>query len=139
MNGKNIINSLSVEYGISVDRVLAYMRDRASTNEVSIRPKVLYPNVLDIGCFSHTIDNTGGHFRTPSLSSFGSASSLVTLIVGYCGKCSQKNPGPHSARQGGGPGGRFVIKLFVSSAMCVSSFSPTLRCHQPLQQSFRCC
>ena len=60
-----------MEYGISVDQVLACMRDRASTNEVAIRAiKVLYPNVLDIRCFSHTIDNAGGHFRTPTLVEF---------------------------------------------------------------------
>ena len=47
------------------------MRDRASTNEVAIRNiKVLYPNLLDIGCFSHTIDNAGGHFQTPTLEEF---------------------------------------------------------------------
>ncbi len=49
---RETVNTLSVEYGISVDQVLASMRDRASTNEVAIRTiKVLYPNVLDIGCF----------------------------------------------------------------------------------------
>ena len=68
---REIINTLSVEYGISVDRVLASMRDRASTNEVAIRTiKILYPNILDIGCFSHTIDNAGGHFEIPTLEEF---------------------------------------------------------------------
>ena len=28
--------------------------------------KVLYLNVLDIGCYSHTIDHVGGCFETPT-------------------------------------------------------------------------
>ena len=41
----------SVEHGISVERVLVSMRDRASTNEVAIRTiKGLYPNLI----VSHT-------------------------------------------------------------------------------------
>ena len=68
---REIINTLSVEYGISVDRVLACMRDRASTNQVAVRTmKILYPNILDVGCFSHTIDNAGGHIQTPTLEEF---------------------------------------------------------------------
>ena len=33
--------------------------------------KVLYPNVLDIGCYSHTIDHVGEKFDTPTLYDFG--------------------------------------------------------------------
>lgn len=68
---REIIHTLLVEYGISGDRVLASMQDKVSTNEVAIRKlKILYPNILDIGCFSHTIDNAGGHFRMPTLEEF---------------------------------------------------------------------
>lgn len=45
---------------ILVDQVLASMQERASTNEMVIRIlKILYPNIFDVGCFSHTIDNAG--------------------------------------------------------------------------------
>ena len=32
---------------------------------------VLYPEMIDIGCFSHTIDHVGEHFKTPHLHEFG--------------------------------------------------------------------
>lgn len=47
------------------------MRDRASVNNVAMRTiKVLYPYMLDVGCFSHTIDHVGKHLNTPVLSPF---------------------------------------------------------------------
>ena len=49
---REIVNTLSVEYGVSVDRILATMHDRASANEAAVRTlRVLYPNILDVGCF----------------------------------------------------------------------------------------
>ena len=48
------------------------MRDRASSNGVAMKTvKVLYPNLVDIGCFSHTIDQVGENFHTPILHEFG--------------------------------------------------------------------
>ena len=36
------------------------MRDRAATNNVPLRTvKVLYPDLVDIVCFSHTLDHVG--------------------------------------------------------------------------------
>ena len=68
---RELINVLSVEYSISSERVLAAMRDRASSNGVAIRTlKVVYPNLVDIGCYSHTIDLVGEKFYTPNLDSF---------------------------------------------------------------------
>ena len=68
---RELINVLSVEYSISSERVLAAMRDRASSNGVAIRTlKVVYPNMVDIGCYSHTIDLVGEKFCTPNLDSF---------------------------------------------------------------------
>ena len=44
------------------------MRDRASVNNVALRAiKVIFPNILDIGCFSHTFDHVGAKFNTPTL------------------------------------------------------------------------
>lgn len=50
------------------------MRDRAACNGVAMRTlKIVYPLLLDIGCFSHTIDNAGTKFEVPNLSEFISA------------------------------------------------------------------
>ena len=47
------------------------MRDRASTNTVAQRTmKVLYPDLVDIGCYPYTIDWVGKHFNLPNLSEF---------------------------------------------------------------------
>ena len=62
---------ISVTYGIRSNKLLAAMRDRASTNNVAMHTlKIVYPLVVDIGCFSHTIDHVGSRFKTPTLSEF---------------------------------------------------------------------
>ena len=33
---------------------------------------IVNPKVVDIGCFSHTIDHVGGYFKTPALTDFTS-------------------------------------------------------------------
>ena len=77
MNGKEIarelINILSVTLGIQSHLVLAPMRDRASVNNLAMRTvKVIYPNILDIGCFSHTLDIVREKFNTPTLNTISS-------------------------------------------------------------------
>ena len=68
---RELISVLSVNYGISTQLLLAAMKDRAAVNETAIRTlKVVYPNLLSIGCFSHTIDRVGEHFNVPNLSEF---------------------------------------------------------------------
>ena len=68
---RELINVLSVTYHIRSGNLLATMRDRASSNGVAIRTiKVVYPGIVDVGCFSHTLDHVGGHFNTPILSEF---------------------------------------------------------------------
>jgi len=47
------------------------MHDRASVNSVAMSTlKIVYPTLLDVGCFSHTLDHVGEKFRTPTLSDF---------------------------------------------------------------------
>ena len=76
---RELINVLSVTYGIRSNKLLAAMRDRASTNNVVMHTlKIVYPLVVDIGCFSHTIDHVGSRFKTPTLSEFITA--WVTLF-----------------------------------------------------------
>ena len=63
---REIINSLSLEYGVGSEHVLAVMNDCASTNVVAMCTlKVLYLLAQGIGCFSHTLDCVGERFSTP--------------------------------------------------------------------------
>ena len=65
---RGVISVLSVTYSIVPNYVVAAMRDRASTNTVALRTmKVIYPDLVDIGCYSHTIDLVGQHFNLPNL------------------------------------------------------------------------
>ena len=66
-----LIVCLSTELGIKPDLLVAAMRDRASVNSVAMRIlSIVFPNVLDIGCFSHTLDHVGEKFKTPILDEF---------------------------------------------------------------------
>ena len=69
---RELLSVLSTEYGVVSSNLLAVMCDRASVNSVAVRTlKVLYPDFLDIGCLSQTIDHVGDHFDTPVLYDFG--------------------------------------------------------------------
>ena len=69
---REIIHILATDYSIGSKHLLAAMRDRASVNNAAMRTiAVLYPEMIDIGCFSHTIDHVGEHFKTPHLHEFG--------------------------------------------------------------------
>ena len=47
------------------------MHDRAACNGVVLRTlKVVFPTIVDVGCFSHTLEMVSEKFDTPSLSSF---------------------------------------------------------------------
>lgn len=40
-------------------------------NGVAMRTvKIVYPSLLDVGCFSHALDRVGDHFNAPNLSEF---------------------------------------------------------------------
>ena len=68
---REIVHTVCTEYGISGDRLVATMRDRASANGVAMRTiKVLFPHILDVGCYSHTLDHIGEHFNVPHLEEF---------------------------------------------------------------------
>ena len=69
-----LISVLSTELGIPPARLLAVMHDRASTNVAAMRAlKIVYPRLLDVGCFSHTLDHVGDHFVVPVLDNFSKA------------------------------------------------------------------
>ena len=68
---RELINCLSVRYSISSEYLIASMHDRASVNSVAMSTlKIVYPTLLDVGCFSHTLDHAGEKFCTPTLSDF---------------------------------------------------------------------
>lgn len=70
---RELITVFSVTYSIHPDSLLGAMRDTASINSVAMQTLlIVHPKVVDIGCFSHTIDNVGGHFKTPILTYFTS-------------------------------------------------------------------
>ena len=91
---RELINVLSVEYGIGSERVLASMQDRTSANGVAIRTiQIVYSNILDIGCYSHTIDLVGRSFahQTQILSSAcGCLCLLIVHGLGCSGRVEQE-------------------------------------------------
>ena len=71
---RELIHTLSTEYSIGANNFLAAMRDQESSNGVAMKTlKVLYPNLVETGCFSHTIDRVGEKFYNPILHEFGIA------------------------------------------------------------------
>ena len=68
---RQLIVCLSTELGINGDHLIATMRDRAAINNVAIQTlQIIYPHILDIGCFSHTLDHVGEKMYTPVLDKF---------------------------------------------------------------------
>ena len=58
----------------SSDLIVGAMHDRASVNLVAMRiAKVIYQYILDIGCFSHTLDRVGENMKPPILDEFSKA------------------------------------------------------------------
>ena len=79
MTGEEIAQQIIVilsteEFGISCNMIVAAMRDRASVNDVAMRTiKVVYNELLDVGCFSHTLNHVGERMNTPILHDFCNA------------------------------------------------------------------
>ena len=68
---RQLITVVSTELSVPPDKVVAAMRDRASVNNVAMRTiSVIYNLLMDIGCFSHTLDHVGERMRTPILHDF---------------------------------------------------------------------
>lgn len=68
---RQLLNVLAKEYDVSSDIVIGTRRDRASENEAEVRTVgVMYPKILNVGCFSHTLDYVGQKFSTPILTRF---------------------------------------------------------------------
>ena len=65
---RQLITALSTELSIPAHLVLAFMRDRAAVNMRTV--SVLYHEIIDIGCFIHTLDLVGQKLNIPILSEF---------------------------------------------------------------------
>ena len=64
------------------------MRDRASTNNVAMRTMaVVYPSMLDVGCFPHTLDHVGITFTLQPFKILG-LHGLVSLPIAIRPECS---------------------------------------------------
>ena len=66
-------------YGIKSDLLLVAMRDHSSVNNLAMNTNsIVYPLVVDVGCFAHTLNHVGEKFNIPTLSEF--VHSLITLF-----------------------------------------------------------
>ena len=62
---------LSTELEVMANCLLTSIHDRAAVNTAVMRTiSILYPSVMNIGCFSHTVDNIGDRFAVPTLDKF---------------------------------------------------------------------
>ena len=106
---REVIAMLSTKFVIGPDYLISTMRDRASANNFAMRTsKVIYSNVLDVGCFSHTLDLVGNYFKLPNLMEFLNSwfcYSHTVLNVNFYSKSKLGEPWLHTATQGGGING----------------------------------
>ena len=66
-----LIQALAVEYAIQPGALLAAMKDGASVNQAALQQvRFFFPQLLDVTCFSHTIDNVGKQFEFRVLDTF---------------------------------------------------------------------
>lgn len=66
-----LIQSLAVDFSIRPDVLLAAIKDGAAVNEAALQQvKFYFPKLLNVTCFSHTIDNVGKHFVFRVLDTF---------------------------------------------------------------------
>lgn len=76
---RQLITVISTELSVPPHLVVAGMRDRATVNNVAMRTiGVIYNNIMDIGCFLHTLDHVGEKMHTPILNEF--MTSLICLF-----------------------------------------------------------
>ena len=68
---QRLMSYVAVDHHFGPSMLLAAIRDGASVNGAALRQlSFFYPNMMDIVCFSHTIDNVGNHFQFNVLDSF---------------------------------------------------------------------
>ena len=68
---RELVACLSTTFQLPPDKVIAASRDGAAVNGAALRyMTVFYPSVFDVICFSHSLDNVGERFNTPTLAEF---------------------------------------------------------------------
>jgi len=68
---RELISVLARQYNVQNDNLLAAMRDGVSVNAAAMRTvKIIFPKVIDVRCFLHTIDRVGVHFNIPTVRRF---------------------------------------------------------------------
>ena len=92
------------------------MRDGASVNNVAMQVvNIVYPDALDIRCYSHTLDLIGKKFSTPVLIDFCtlwlSLVSPIVLKLKCYGRNKQVGQCLRSVKPVGGVDGRCCIIL----------------------------
>ena len=85
---RELLTALSTELGIGGSRLLAAMHGCASANGfVMCTLSIMYPAVMDIGCFSHTLDLVGTNFHFSTLDKF-----IKHWEVTFTHSCKSKLP-----------------------------------------------
>ena len=137
---REVLGVLCREFKLVTEQVLAAMRDRASVNAVAIRHvKVMFPNLLDIGCYSHHLTLLEASLIFPLLknsSSHGLVYSPTVQRLGLNGKVKQVDQWHFIVKPAGGAGGRFSIRLCSSLETCIHSCKSRLSFLQPQGTSF---
>ena len=78
-----LIQALAVECATQPGALLAEMKDGAYVNQAALlQARFFFPQLLDVTCFSHTIDNVGRHFEFRVLDTF--AQYWVSLFSQCC-------------------------------------------------------
>ena len=66
---RELAECLSTTFQLPPDKVIAAARDGAAVNGAALRLlTTFYPSIFDVICFSHSLDNVGERFDTPTLS-----------------------------------------------------------------------
>ena len=68
---RQLIATLSTELAVPMHLLHAAMQDQASVNNMAMLTlSIVYPQVFDIGCFSHILDRVGENMITLVLDEF---------------------------------------------------------------------
>ena len=69
---RELTTCLSTKFNIPEGTLAAAIRDGAAVNGSALQyvKDIMYPNIFDIICSSHTLDNVGKHFQTAVLDDF---------------------------------------------------------------------
>lgn len=79
---RELIMVLAQHYNVQNNNLCAAMSDRASVNGATMRTvKVVFPKVVDVRCFSRTVDCVGNHFNILSSSAFCSFGTAFLATV----------------------------------------------------------